>query len=149
MPHCAASTLFAKTYLSQYLGLLGLPRRAENDHTLILVNRLGLNLPRQSGASWTAYAYKPYWFVWVAGLEMSSQCRVKVPRNWKQCLQNDLNSVDKDVKPEIKQTNLGLLWYIFKAVFSNLCGKYNLYFLGRNISFRMLSRHMTSTEDVT
>ena len=80
---------------------------------------------------------------------MSSQCRVKVPQNWKQCLQNDLNSVDGDVKPEIKQTNLGLLWYIFKAVFSNFYGKYNLYFLGGNISFRMLSRNTTSVHDVT
>ena len=36
--------------------------------------------------------------------------RVKVKQNWKQHLQNDLYSVDGDVKPQIKQTkSLGSL----------------------------------------
>ena len=31
---------------------------------------------------------------------ISSQCRVKVPQNWKQHLRNDLNSVDGDVNTQ-------------------------------------------------
>ena len=41
---------------------------------------------------------------------ISSLCRVKVPYNWKQRLQNDLGSVDGDVKPQHNNNNT--LWQI-------------------------------------
>ena len=54
-------------------------------------------MPRKSVASW------------VAGLEMSFHL---VPQNWKQHIQNDLYSVDRDVKPQNKHTNRLYLYII-------------------------------------
>ena len=42
---------------------------------------------------------------------ISSQCRVKVPQNWKQHLRNDLNSVDGDVNTQ----HTLLLLFFFQA----------------------------------
>ena len=39
--------------------------------------------------------------------------------------------------------------YLSEGIFSNFCRKYNLYFPGGNISFRMLSLWVMSVDDVT
>ena len=45
---------------------------------------------------------------------ISSQCRVKVPQNWKQHLRNDLNSVDGDVNTQHTLFVVVVVFFFFK-----------------------------------